>query len=137
MELRALHQFGVGERDADAAAKIAGDVDERRAFVGFLRRQARIGDRIDRYEQERHSDRLKHPHGREIAEARVGTSDVEYHIANAMMVKPMAIQYFGSIRGISCPIIGIMTAASPHRPASWQARTASPCTESSSASAAA
>ena len=36
MKLRALHQFGVGERHADAAAEIARDIDQRRGLRGFF-----------------------------------------------------------------------------------------------------
>ena len=72
VELRALHQLGVGERHADAAAKIARDVDQRRSLAGFLRRQTGIGDRIDRDEHERHADGLEDADRGEVTEARIG-----------------------------------------------------------------
>ena len=50
MELFALHQRHIGKRDADAAAKGTGDVDQRRGLVGFIRGQPVISHGIDRNE---------------------------------------------------------------------------------------
>jgi hypothetical protein len=73
VDLRAARDDRGRRRNADAAAEIAGDIDERRGLAGPLRRQPCIGRRRDRNEDERptrsslasknclYSDRLLEP----------------------------------------------------------------------------
>ena len=53
MELAAAGQPGLGQRNAKAAAQVAGQVDQRRGRVVLARRQVQIGHGRNRHEQER------------------------------------------------------------------------------------
>ena len=72
MKLGALGQHDIGQGDADAAAKVAGDIHQSGGLIGFVRRQAVIGHGVDWNEHEGQSDGLINAHPGEVIEARVG-----------------------------------------------------------------
>ena len=78
MHLRAAGDDRCRNRNADAAAEIAGDIDERGGLAGLFRRQPGIGRRGDRNEDERQADRLEHP--RPGVESEIGLAGERGHV---------------------------------------------------------
>ena len=70
MELAAVGQDVLGERDAHGAADVAGDVDQRRGLIGLVLADALVGGRGDRQEHHRQADADVDPRPREERERR-------------------------------------------------------------------
>ena len=68
MELLAVREHVVGKRDADRAADVARHVDQGRGLVGLVGRNAVIGGRQDRDEDQRQADAEQHARQREEPE---------------------------------------------------------------------
>ena len=107
VKLRSTQQLDIGKRYAHAAAQIACDIDERRTLVCLGRRKFAIGNHIDGKKEERQTYRLQDSYRSKKLKLASGGRDVEYHIAAPTVANPNAIQYFGCIRPITWPAIGI------------------------------
>src|SRR3954463_1926940 len=87
------------ERYPDRTADVACDIGQRGSLIGLVGREAVIGRRHDRNEEERQPDADVDARPGEIPEIEISIEACQTVHRNAMMVAPVAIRYFGC----TCP----------------------------------